>query len=293
MEVLLYCLVGTAIFAGIIVLCVLYMTAPAKGDDTIRRRLEAYRGVCFAHKGLYSLDQTIPENSMPAFAAAVENGYGVDLDIQSTRDDKIICFCNSHIRSACGIDEMPSVFNYDQLQKLKLFGSEEHIPLLSDVLSMINGRVPVIIEIKSPGIRGGLWTLCERVYDVLCQYNGEYCIASFDPQVLRWFRENAEDVIRMQATMQYFDWRDEHTKKLKSFILSHLLSNCISRPHIVAYKIGKQSVSAARCRKMGAPLVLYTSKQAHRHEEIMSQCDAIVFEGYHPRICRDADSHNV
>ena len=107
----------TALIIAICVLCVLaaactallfILTATAKMDNGTRYRLRPFVGKCFAHKGLYLKDQSVPENSLAAFRAALMYGYGIDCDVQRTWDGQAVCFCDTHMRVACGIDERDS-----------------------------------------------------------------------------------------------------------------------------------------------------------------------------------------
>ena len=263
------------------------LTETAKIDEDTKRRLAPFTGVCFAHKGLYQKDQSVPENSMPAFRAALEHGYGIDCDVQRTYDGQALCFCDSHMRVACGIDERMVSFSYDNLRKLKLFGTNEHMPLLSEVLEMVDGRAPMIIEVKSPAGPQGIPSTCETIYAVLKDYTGPYCVASFDPHVLKWFRINAPEVLRMQASMPYFDWRENDRNILRCFYMSRLFCNRLSRPHMIAFSMGSKNRMLKLALRGGAPLVLYTANKKHRHKELMQICDSLIFEDYLPPETRD------
>ena len=274
--------IGAAVIAAAICGLMLYLTACSARDDRINRRLRPFMGQCFAHKGLYLKDQSIPENSMPAFRGAVLRNIGIDCDVQRAWDGKAVCFCDTHMRAACGIDERMVSFNYEHLAKLKLYGTDEHMPLLSEVLKLVGGRVPMIIEVKSPAGMEGVSVTCSCVYEELKDYKGPYCIASFDPHVLKWFRKNAPDVLRMQASMPYFEWRESDRNILRCFYMSRLMCNAVSRPHMIAFSLGSRNLGLRLALRGGVPLLLYTNSRRHRHKELMERCDMLVFEDYLP-----------
>lgn len=104
----------------------------------------------FAHRGFFTPDQRIPENSMPAFLAAAENGYGIEMDIQLTKDNQVVVFHDHTLTRMCGIDLPVRELTYEELQKFPLAGTQERIPLFKDVLKAVHGRVPLLVEIKLP-----------------------------------------------------------------------------------------------------------------------------------------------
>ena len=109
-----------------------------------------------------------------------------------------------------------------------------------------------------------------------------YCVASFDPHVLNWFRKNAPGVFRMQASMPYFDWRESERNMLRCLWMSRLFCNVISRPHMIAYSIGAKNIGFRLSLRKGNPLLLFTNTRRHRHKELMESCDMLIFEDYIP-----------
>ena len=100
----------------------------------------------YAHRGLWN--EQIPENSLSAFARAVEAGYGIELDLRRTRDGRIVVFHDENLLRMCGVDARVRDLSLDELRQLRLKGSNETIPTFSEVLRLIGGRVPLMIEIK-------------------------------------------------------------------------------------------------------------------------------------------------
>ena len=127
-------------------------------------------GKYIAHRGLYGKD--VPENSLRAFENAVRSGVPAELDVRLTKDGRIVVFHDSSLLRMCSVDAEISDFTYDQLSSFKLDGSNEKIPLLSEVLSLVQGRIPLLIEVKDGA---PFWTLEKRLYHLLKGYKGEIC----------------------------------------------------------------------------------------------------------------------
>ena len=106
----------------------------------------------YAHRGLWNAAEGVPENSLPAFARAAEQGYAIELDIQITKDGRIVVFHDDTMKRMCGNEGKISDYTYEELQQFHLGDSTEKIPLLREVLQTVDGRVPLLIEIKMPGL---------------------------------------------------------------------------------------------------------------------------------------------
>ena len=174
-----------------------FLLAPGHAS---RRQKAPFLGMNFAHRGLHSRDKSVPENSIAAFRLAARAGYGVELDVQLTRDKQIVVFHDDTLLRACGVDARVDDYRWQELcEKMRLFGTEHTIPLFSQVLSVVRSQVPLIVELKT----GGDWQgLCARVRDMLRSYEGPYCIESFDPHIVRWFYRNAPEILRGQLSEQ-------------------------------------------------------------------------------------------
>ena len=146
-----------------------------------------HMGVLYAHRGLHDNDSDAPENSMAAFRKAVEAGYGIELDVQLTKDKIPVIFHDFTLDRICGVSGRVDAFTYAELQQFTLLQSKERIPKLEDFLAMVAGKVPLIVELKVE------WmdiSLCPVVQRLLSEYKGVYCIESFNPLALLWYRRN-------------------------------------------------------------------------------------------------------
>ncbi|MBQ2959786.1 MAG: glycerophosphodiester phosphodiesterase [Oscillospiraceae bacterium] len=250
----------------------LILTAPGKAK---KGQKTAFTGRNFAHRGLHSEDRTVPENSLEAFKQARDAGYGMELDVQLSRDGEVVVFHDDTLDRVCGVEGRVEEQDCSRLKELSLCGTEEKIPLLGEVLELVNGSVPLIVELKN-GKRNQ--ELCEKTYALLSGYKGEYCIESFNPFIVGWFRRNAPEVLRGQLATVYGDY--EGIGKGKALLLSRCLLNIVSRPHFIAYRIGPRPFLVHLSEAMGAMKVGYTS----RVEENEIGRDAVIFEFYRPRL---------
>ena len=211
----------------------LFLIAPAmtRPDDS---RL---RGWLYAHRGLHDGNVNVPENSMKAFRLAVEKGYGMELDVQLTRDGQPVVFHDGSLKRVCGVDRLVRETDYADLPVLP---DGSRIPLLGEVLGMVDGRAPIIVEIKH---YGGAARVAKAAHEILKGYKGAYCVESFDPTAMHWYRKNAKHIVRGQLASGG-KW-DKQALNLPSYIaLKYLLVNVLSRPHFVAYSVPADRVSS-------------------------------------------------
>ncbi|MEG1074938.1 MAG: glycerophosphodiester phosphodiesterase family protein [Ruthenibacterium sp.] len=246
------------------------------GHYTCEQKAMLY-GVNHAHRGLHTPDKTVPENSLPAFRAAVAAGYGIELDIQLSRDGEVVVFHDDTLPRVCGKPERVDDYTFKQLRSFRLCGTEEKIPLLTEVLAVVDGKVPLIIELKT-GPRNK--QLCTSAMEILCDYTGAYCIESFDPRIVRWFKKHEPQVLRGQLS----DAPKSFVGKppLLAFVLGNLLTNILARPQFVAYGPHKKPLLARFSDLCGVMRVCWT---VHPTDDIAAkeaENDAVIFEYYSP-----------
>jgi len=249
------------------------LSAPGRSK---KGRKAPFEGRNFAHRGLHTEDKSVPENSMEAFRQASEAGYGIELDLQLSKDGEVVVFHDDTLERVCGKDARVDELDCAELKELSLCGTDERIPLLGEVLELVDGSVPLIVELKN-GKRNQ--ELCEKSYALLSGYRGDYCVESFNPLMLGWFRRNAKEVFRGQLAGPVKEYGDAVSKPT-AFLLSRCLLNVISRPHFIAYHIGTKPLTVKLAECMGAMKIGYTSKL----EENEIGRDAVIFEFYRPRI---------
>ncbi len=233
----------------------------------------------FAHRGLHDNAGEAPENSMAAFSKAVEAGYGMELDVHVTKDGIPVIFHDFKLERICGAEGIIEDYTYEELQQFTLCSSEEKIPKLEELLSMVRGRVPLIIEIKSEKADVSECAIIDRM---LRGYEGEYCIESFNPMVLLWFRINHNNVVRGQLASNFRI--DGENRSGLYFFLTHLMLNFVTKPDFIAYNHRFREEPGRRiCKKLyRKPAAAWTVKNSLELNEIKDEFDVFIFEGFEP-----------
>ncbi len=261
-------LAGLAALGGLV-----FLVAPGRASKKDKKPF-MYKN--FAHRGLHKKDKTVPENSLAAFERASSYGYGMELDVQLSKDGQVVVFHDDTLNRVCGVDSRVDEKSYDELSKISLCGTTQTIPLFSEVLKTVRGRGPLIVELKN-GKRNE--ELCEKTYTLLEKYSGEYCIESFNPFIVRWFKKNAPEVIRGQLANPPKDYNGE-VGPITAVILGNCLLNFLSRPQFIAYKITPKPFTVKLCEALGAMKVAWTS-----HDWVNEKFyDAVIFEFYKPKL---------
>ena len=250
-----------------------FLTAPGKKDE---KRRAPFMGRNFAHRGLHRIDKSVTENSIPAFEHAARIGYGIELDVHLTADGELVVFHDDDTKRVCGVEGRVGDMTLDQLRALRLCGTDNAIPTLAEVLAAVAGRIPIIVELKR-GARNR--ELCRKVYEVMQTYPGHWCVESFDPFIVFWFRLHAPEVLRGQLSATYGSLK-KSTGKLNAFLLSRCLTNCLTRPHFIAYEIGRKPLMVRLSELLGAMKVAWTSLEWKTEEKN----DAVIFQFYRPRV---------
>ena len=261
-------LAGLAALGGLV-----FLVAPGRASKKDKKPF-MYKN--FAHRGLHKKDKTVPENSLAAFERASSYGYGIELDVQLSKDGQVVVFHDDKLNRVCGVDSRVDEKTYDELSKISLCGTTQTIPLFSEVLKTVRGRGPLIVELKN-GKRNE--ELCEKTYALLEKYSGEYCIESFNPFIVRWFKKNAPEVIRGQLANPPKEYNGE-VGPITAVILGNCLLNFLSRPQFIAYKITPKPFTVKLCEALGAMKVAWTS-----HDWLNEKFyDAVIFEFYKPKL---------
>ena len=263
------CLTAAAVCAALPV----YAVTPGRLS---RRQRSVFRGVNYAHRGLHTRDRSVPENSLAAFRQAAREGYGIELDVQLSRDGEVVVFHDDTLDRVCGVHARVDALTYSELSALRLCGTEEGIPLFSDVLKSIRGCEALIVELKN-GPRNR--ELCEKTRALLAGYRGNVCIESFNPLIVAWFRFHAPDLVRGQLATTMKDYAGDGIRGLKAFALHNTLLNVLARPQFIACRIGFRPPLVRLCTALGALNFGWTSHEP-RNERSR---DGVIFEFYRPR----------
>ena len=251
---------------------VLYAVAPGRPYDGT---MKPFVGRNFAHRGLHSGDSAVPENTMPAFKAAVEKEYGIELDLQLSADGEVVVFHDDDLKRACGDPRKVCEVTFSELQKIPVFGSRETAPLFSDVLAAVGGKVPLLVELKT-GKNNEL--LCAKTAELLDDYEGDYCVQSFDPRIVRWFRMFRPFVVRGQLITKKAEYKDQ--SDLTAAILSGGLMNWLARPQFINHALVKKTKTVEIAERLGTVKGCWVARSAG-YEKLN---DFVVFEGFRPPV---------
>lgn len=247
---------------------------------TKKEIIEGLLSARYAHRGLHSKPE-IPENSMHAFRLAVDEGFGIELDVHLTADNKLAIIHDASLKRTAKIDLQIEEITLAKAQQFYLERSCEKIPDFEDFLKMVDGKIPLIIELKV--VDGNTDALCRRMMEALEGYQGLYCIESFDPSVVKWLRHNAPEVVRGQLAGHLRRGGDLNIKKSHDFLLKTLLVNPLmgGKPDFVAYKCEDLDSLAFRLFK-GAKFT-WTIKSYEDLKRAEARGIAGIFEQFNPK----------
>jgi len=264
--------------AGTLVLLLLlwiFLIAPKKPRAA---QLAPFHARGYAHRGLWG--EGVPENSLAAFARAAENGFAIELDVQLSHDGTVMVFHDYTLTRMCGRDTRLADLTAAELGEIPLDGMENTtIPTLRAVLEMVAGRVPLLIELKG---ESGDTALCPKLLKTLADYKGEWCVESFNPLLLQWFRKNAPHVLRGLL------WTDLGKEKrdgsrLVNFLLTRMWLNCLCRPHFIAWDHKyPRGMARALAHRMGAASFVFTIKDVAEYRAFLDAGTAPIFDEFVP-----------
>jgi len=235
-----------------------------------------------AHRGLHDNAADWPENTLAAFARAVEAGYGIELDVHVTRDDQLVVAHDDGLGRICGEDVAIADLSLGELRQRRVLGSTQTIPLLSEVLSVVDGRVPLIVEIKQ---ESDATRIAKLTNAVMSTYDGVYCIESFDPRVLWWYRLHRPDVTRGQLA-DVVTPEVSTSFKVLDWALTNMAFNLITWPDFIAYDCQHAAQPALHWwrRVLGCPLVAWTIRSQRQLDNAKHSFSAYIFEGFTPAV---------
>lgn len=235
----------------------------------------------YAHRGLHQDKSVSPENSQSAFRLAVENNYGIELDVQLSKDGIPVVFHDYSLKRVCGLDKKVCELTFKELRELRLFTSNETIPHFKEVLDLVCGQVPLIVELK---IENKDLALCSVIATFLDKYHGVYCIESFNPLGLIWFKKNRPTIVRGQLSSNLLK-EVENKDKLRYFALQNLLLNFLTKPDFIAFNHKyREMISFVLCLKLyQVPTFAWTITSQEALEDCRRSFDLFIFEQFKPK----------
>ena len=249
-----------------------------------RRRTRRWRGENFAHRGLHDAERGVVENTLNAFRAARDAGYGIELDVQLSADRTLVVFHDDDLRRLCGDPRRVNQVSLEELRALPLKGAEgdpeARIPTFRAALEAVGGRVPLLIELKN-GKNNRL--LCQGVTDALRDYPGEYIVESFNPLIVAWFRFHAPQVVRGQLVGPMRSYIPI-VNQIGAFCMAEMLVNFAGRPDFVAYDANARRFFSPHFQRgiYHTPLAAWTVRDDALLRLVQSRGEICIFERVRP-----------
>lgn len=217
-----------------------------------------------AHRGLH--DQTIVENSLQSFQEACNRKIPIELDVHLLKDGEVVVFHDNNLKRMTGINRKIKYCSYKDIQTYSLLNSKEKIPLLEDVLKEINGKVPILIEIKTDQ---PFPKLEQKILPILKKYSGIYYIQSFRYQSIYYLKRKLHHPIGLLIHNDY--------KKMKPWMFHPFLLKLLNIDFI-SYPIDKISNKKIRKLSSRVPILLWTIRTKQEKLKAEKYGDAIIFE---------------
>ena len=224
-----------------------------------------------AHRGLWG--NGVPENSLTSFDAAAKAGFAIETDIYMTTDGVPVCFHDKTLeRTTDG-----SGFIYEKsladLKKLHLKGSEEKIPTLKELLDVIGGRTPLLIEIKDQP--NGKSLVCTAV-DILKKYDGAFAVQAFNPFYLNRVKKLAPHFTRGILASE----NPDDPGAINRFVVKHMAFNFLCKPRFISFSYS--GLPLPKRKTKGVPVLAWTVTSKEIYDKIKPLCDNIIFEYFIP-----------
>jgi glycerophosphoryl diester phosphodiesterase len=231
-----------------------------------------------AHRGLWSPEGP-PENSLGAFQGACAAGYGIELDVQLSADGEAMVFHDEDLERMTGVAGKLSDRTAADLAELRLKGSDERIPTLSETLALVGRRAMVHVELKTP--YGHVGPLEQRTHEIIMDHVGPVAVIGFNPYSHAWFAERFPGVLRGLDSYSYKTAPNMGGAQRESFArLDHV---AIAKPHFLALGLDMlPSHKANGYRIEGLPIVAWTVRRPDQWAAISDECDNLIFEGFRP-----------
>jgi len=244
---------------------------------TRKEKLEELKKYRYTHRG-YHHKPEIPENSIAAFKRTKERGWGSEMDIHLMKDGNLAVIHDSNLKRVAGVDACIEDLTKEDLESIYLEGTNEHIPLFEELLEL---KIPLIVELKVE--RNDQAALCEAAWERLKNYDAPYCIESFDPRAVYWFKKNQPQVIRGQLSQDFMKEGEVQLSNTMKKLATNLRFNVLTKPDFVAYKFSdRENRRNLKCLKKGMQEVSWTIRNIEDYRRAEELGSIAIFEGFDP-----------
>jgi len=227
-----------------------------------------------AHRGFHG--NGIPVNSKGAFLKAIELNYPIETDIQLTKDLVPVCFHDDNLKRITGVDSLVWDKTLEEIKSLSICETEEKILTFEEFLALVDGKVPLLIEIKSQRENKAV---VQKTLDLLKNYKGEFVIQSFDPRVMGEVRKLNPSIIRGQLMCKE---RHENLSPLTDKLLSNGFLNFLSKPDFI--NMNQKFLPVQKRITRGKRILCWTVKTQEEEERALNFVDSYVFENITPKV---------
>ena len=270
--------------AIIILVILLLVYAELIRPNLPKRDMTVLLGRDYAHRGYWDTNEpgenNRPENSLAGFRAAVEKDYGVELDVHLTRDGHLIVHHDDSLKRLTGVDIHIADSTLQEIRACKLPNGEA-IPTYDEVLETIAGRIPMIVELKVEHANHA--ALSKAVYERMQRYDGPWCMESFDPRAVQWFRKNAPEIIRGQLAFDNAGKGKTFKDWIRNLYIASMLQNAMARPDFVAFSAASvkwHSLPIHLLRLMKPWFVAWTVRSQADMDKWRNSWDLQIFEKF-------------
>lgn len=225
-----------------------------------------------AHRGLWN--DEIKENSISAYQNAVNNGYAIEIDLYSSTDGELFCFHDQTLDRMTG--EKGNIFDKtaEELNTLRLLDSQEKIPTFDELLQIVNGKVPILIELKNQPNNDYI----DNVVKKLLEYKGEFAIQSFDPTYIKRVKDLAPQFIRgILGTKTY----SKPLPFIKRLVVKNMLLNFLIKPDFISYSF--EDLPLKKRKTKNKCLITWTVTTEEDYLKVKGMVDNVIFEKFVPQ----------
>jgi glycerophosphoryl diester phosphodiesterase len=224
-----------------------------------------------AHRGYHDTNKTVWENTLTAFQRAVDKGFAIECDVHLSSDGVPVVFHDGDLKRLTGQDGFIWQRTAAELGALKVGGTADHPPTLKEMLDLVAGRVPLVIELK--GIPGHDEGLVRAVGDLLGSYDGKAAIMSFDHWLIRDFSKDAPGIPGGLTA-----WGDkDHEIEAHFSMLAHGLTFASYGVDVLPNRF----VSFIR-ERLGLPVITWTVRDQAQVKRTFEHANQMTFEGFDP-----------
>ena len=269
---------------GVVVVVVLGVTVFLKmPGESAAKQLEPFTKAPIAHRGYFDNEGPAPENSLAAFQRAIDHGYCIEVDTQITADGTAVVLHDKSLLRTSGVDRNVEEMTDAELAECRLFDTDEKVPTFAEVLDLIDGQVPLLVEIKGEA-GDDVASISAATYEQLKTYDGIYVVQSFNPFALQWFKDNAPEIPRGLLSKDFIA-DPEGQSLVNRFALTPMFTNVLARPNFISYELKSSGQLTFQAMKnlSDLPCLAWTIQSQEELDAARAQnFDGFIFDSFEP-----------